>query len=312
VSVDISIVVVNYRSADLTVRALEAAARSAAPYAVEEIVVDSASGGDEESRLRAGRPGAVLLIRPENRGFAAGNNAGIAVAQGRYLLLLNPDAFPKDRAVAQLAAHLDRHPDVGLAAPRLVFSDGRRQDSAYKRFPNHLTLLVDYCAPLAHLLARTPWDPHRVWHRRLLNGPRSVAHATGAALLVRVEAVADAGPLDEGFFLYYEETEWQRRIAEAGWRRDVVPAATVVHLGGGSSGGFPLASPHYLASVRRYFGASRSTGAIMWIGSALSALTLGAAVRLGVRNPAIVAQAHGYRRVLQRLRAERRHRASAA
>ncbi len=297
---DVSIVVVNFRSAELTLRALADAAAAAGGLALQEIVVDNGSGAEEVARLRAARPEAEVVALADNRGFAAGNNAGIARATGRHLLLLNPDAFCQGDALARLATHLDGHPRTGVAAPRLVFGDGARQDNAYRRFPNHWTLLVDYCAPLAQVLARTPWDPHRVPARRYGAGapPLAVAHVTGAALLVRAQAAETAGPLDEGFFLYYEETEWQRRIGAAGWRVEVLPDAVVTHLGGGSTGTFPLASPHYLDSVARYFGDSRRSRAIVAAGSVVSWLALTAAVRLGLGNDMVAFQARGYREVL--------------
>jgi N-acetylglucosaminyl-diphospho-decaprenol L-rhamnosyltransferase len=303
VAPDVSIVVVSFRSVELTLRALEDAAASAGGLALEEIVVDNGSGAEEVARLRAARPGAEV-VAADNRGFAAGNNAGIARATGRHLLLLNPDAFCQGDALARLTAHLDAHPRTGVVAPRLVFGDGARQDNAYRRFPNHWTLLVDYCAPLAQLLARTPWDPHRVPARRYAAGapPLAVAHVTGAALLVRAEVAAEVGPLDEGFFLYYEETEWQRRIGAAGWVVEVLPDAVVTHLGGASTGSFPLASPHYLDSVARYFGDSRRSRAIVALGSVVSWLSLSAAVRLGLGNDMVAFQARGYRDVLGALR----------
>jgi N-acetylglucosaminyl-diphospho-decaprenol L-rhamnosyltransferase len=304
---DVSVVVVNFHSADLTLRALADAAASAGSLTLQEIVADNGSGAGEVERLRRGRPSAEVVALADNGGFAAGNNAAIARADGRHVLLLNPDAFCREDAVQRLVEHLDTHPNTGVAAPRLVFDDGGRQDNAYRRFPNHWTLLIDYCAPRAQVLARTPWDPHRVPAARYAAGatPLRVAHATGAALLVRAEAAAAAGPLDEGFFLYYEETEWQRRITAAGWAVDIVPAADVVHLGGGSSGNFPLASPHYLDSVARYFAGSRRSRAIIAAGSLTSWLVLSAGVRLGLGNDRVAFQARGYREVLHELRRRR-------
>lgn len=118
--------------------------------------------------------------------------------------------------------------------------------------------------------------------RSELKEPRPIAHAIGAALLVRAEAARDAGPLDEGFFLYLEETEWQQRIARAGWGRNVVPSARFVHLGGGSSSAHPLASPHYLQSVRRYYRRPRAAMAVIRIAGTISWLSLRLAIRLGL------------------------------
>jgi N-acetylglucosaminyl-diphospho-decaprenol L-rhamnosyltransferase len=278
---DVSVIVVNYRSAQLTLRALADARRSAGALSVEEIVVDGASGGDEVELLRTQRPQATVLALAENRGFAAGNNAGIARARGRYLLLLNPDAFAQGDAVAALVRHLEREPVAGLAAPLLLNPDGSPQDNAHKRFPNLATLFVDFCAPLAFLVRGGLLDPHNISRRRL-RAPRAIAHAIGAVLLVRAQAAHDTGPLDEGYFLYLEETDWQRRMAAAGWRRDVVPGAHFEHLGGGSSSSSPLASPHYLESVRRYYPHPRAAMATIRLAGTISLLSLRAAHTLGL------------------------------
>jgi N-acetylglucosaminyl-diphospho-decaprenol L-rhamnosyltransferase len=277
---DLSVIVVNYRSAELTARALQEAARSAGGLVVEEIVADAGSPAEDLELLHERRPAARILELGVNRGFAAGNNAALAQARGRHLLLLNPDAFAQGDAVAALVRHLDDHPSVGLLAPLLLNEDGSPQDNVHRRFPNLLTLFVDFCAPLAFLIRGGALDPHHVPRRRL-TGPQPIAHAIGAVLAVRAEAATATGPLDEGFFLYLEETEWQRRMARAGWRREVLPAARFVHLGGASSESFALASPHYLASVRRYYPSPKLALAVIWLAALISFVALRLVTALG-------------------------------
>jgi N-acetylglucosaminyl-diphospho-decaprenol L-rhamnosyltransferase len=302
---DVSVIVVNYRSAELTLKALSDARNSAGDLDIEEIIVDGASGEVEVELLRASRPGATVVALPENRGFAAGNNAGIARAHGRHLLLLNPDAFAHDGAVGTLVAHLDRNPASGLAAPLLFNADGSVQDNVYKRFPNLLTLFVDFCAPVAFLLRGRRMDPHNV-ARKQLHQPTEIAHAIGAVLLVRATAAREAGPLDEGFFLYLEETEWQKRIAEAGWRREAVPAARFTHVGGASSAGsFPLASPHYLDSVRRYYPRARAAMATIRVAATISLLSLRMAAALGLGSERTHELEPAFAELLELLRRDR-------
>lgn len=298
---DVSVVVVNYRSAELTVRALEAAAGAAGGLALEEIVADADSPPEELELLRSRRPRARILELRANRGFAAGNNAAIAVAGGRYLLLLNPDAFAREEAVVRMAEHLDGHPATGLLAPLLLNEDGSPQDNVHRRFPSLLTLFVDFCAPVAFLVRGGALDPHHIPRSRL-TGPQRIAHATGAALMVRARAAAAAGPLDEGFFMYLEETEWQRRMARAGWGREVLPDARFVHLGGGSSGGHALASPHYLASIRRYYAHPRLALAVVAVASAISLLSLRLVGLLGAGSPRTRGLADAFAAVLRQLR----------
>jgi N-acetylglucosaminyl-diphospho-decaprenol L-rhamnosyltransferase len=278
---DLSVIVVNYRSAELSVRALEQAAASAGALVLEEIVVDADSPPEDLALLRERRPQARIVELRANRGFATGCNAGIAQAHGRHLLLLNSDAFAEANALETLVGHLDANPHVGLVAPLLLNEDGSPQDNVHRRFPNLLTLFVDFCAPLAFLIRGGPLDLHHIPRHQLIE-PQPIAHAIGAVLAVRAEAAAATGPLDEGFFLYLEETDWQRRMAAAGWQREVHPGARFVHLGGASSGGFPLASPHYLASVRRYYPHPALALAVIWVAALISFSTLRVLTALGV------------------------------
>lgn len=246
---DLSIVVVDYQTPDLAVRAVADARASVGDLTVEEILVDNGSG--DAKLLRAQRPEATVLELTENRGFGAGVNAGLAAVRGRHALVLNPDAFCHGDAAARLVAYLDAHPRAAIAAPKLLHPDGTQQLNAYRRFPSTLTVFVDYCFPLSALLYGGPLHPY-VLPRSAYAKPRPVAHVMGAALAVRMAAVADAGGLDEAFFLYLEETDWQRRIAAAGWEVHLVPGAVATHLGGASVGDYSFASEHFVASLERY------------------------------------------------------------
>ncbi len=230
--------IVNFRSAELTLRCLDAVGDEVA----ERVVVDNASGDGSVERLRAA--GVEVVARASNDGFAAGVNAGFAATSAPVVVVLNPDTEPRPGAIARLVARLDERPRVGLAAPRLVFGDGRPQPSAYKRFPGLGILFLELCTPLGYLLVHLPrLDPYRGTPAR---------HVLGAAMAIRRAAYDDAGPFDEGFFLYLEETDWQRRAHERGWTVEVVDDAEVVHLvrGGGEAADAP--SPHFVRSARRY------------------------------------------------------------
>jgi GT2 family glycosyltransferase len=153
------------------------------------------------------------------------------------------------------------------------------QANLYRRFPTLATLFVEFCFPLALIavaLRTRLADPARA-----SGGWLPIAHAIGAVLLVRAEAAAATGPLDERFFLYLEETEWQRRMAAEGWRRDGVPSARFVHLGGGSSSAPTLASPHYLDSARLFFRGGRTAEGVIAVAAVTSWVWLKASRVLG-------------------------------
>jgi GT2 family glycosyltransferase len=276
-----AIVVVNYRSAELT-EACVRAALADAPATV--VVVDNASGDGSPERLRRALPEATVVERDRNDGFAAGVNAGFAATTEPVVVVLNPDTEPRPGALRMLVEHLDATAEAGVAAPRLVHADGTLQPSAYRRAPGLAILALELCLPLGQLVQRVPrLDPYRVpparWRRGL-----PVAHVTGAALAIRRAAYDAAGPLDEGFFLYLEETEWQERVRRAGYRIELVPEAEVVHLvrGGGDEALAP--SPYFLASMRRYLrGRGHRDGVITAVIDVSLALS-----RLATRAEAVV------------------------
>jgi N-acetylglucosaminyl-diphospho-decaprenol L-rhamnosyltransferase len=275
--VDAALVIVNYRSAELTARCVDLARASARGVRLEPVVVDNASGDRSPARLRALHPGLNVLEQPANGGFAAGVNTGFAASSAPFVVLLNPDTEPRPGALARLVEHLRAHPRVGVAAPLLLHPDGGFQHSAHRRFPSLLTLFVDFCVPLGLLIGRRPdLHPHELTREETERGG-PVAHVNGSALAVRREAYLDAGPFDEGFFMYLEETEWQQRLRGAGWTVEVVPQAEVVHRG---RTGAPLSSIAriYLDSIFRYMRKQghreRSVRAVLAAASALSLLAL--------------------------------------
>jgi N-acetylglucosaminyl-diphospho-decaprenol L-rhamnosyltransferase len=242
---EFAVVIVNYRSASLARRCAELAS---AEGPAEVLVVDNASQDGSVEALRAA--GLQVLARPDNDGFAAGVNAGFAHTTAPYVVVLNPDCEPRSGSLRKLVTHLEQHPAAGVAAPRLLNADGSPQPSAYRRQPGLVTIATELCVPFGLLLEHIPrLDTYRL--RDWSHGSR-VAHVIGAALAVRREAHAASGGLDESFFLYLEETEWQGRVRRAGFTIELVPEAEVVHLvrGGGEAALAP--SPHYVASARRY------------------------------------------------------------
>ncbi len=246
---NLAVVIVNFRTPDLVSECLEAAAPSGPS---EVVVVDNASGDGSAQALRERHSKATIVERSANDGFAAGVNSGFAATTAPVVAVLNPDVRMRSGALQALTEHLTEHPAAGIAAPRLVYPDGTLQPSAYRRFPGLATFFMELALPLGWVLQRLPaLDPYRVPPSRWRRGER-VAHVTGAALAIRRVAYDAAGPLDEGFFLYLEETEWQQRVRAAGFTVELVPDAEAVHLvrGGGEAALAP--SPHFLVSLRRY------------------------------------------------------------
>lgn len=225
---DVSVVVVTYDALPWLERCLESVCGE------EVVVVDNGSSDGTVDVVRERFPEVVLLER-ENRGLAAGWNAGIEAASGRWLLLLNADAWLTEGSLERLLAFGDSRPDAGMVGPRLLNLDGTLQRSV-RGFPTLWRLATEYLF-LRKLAPRS----------RLLNGfyaggfghdeVREAEFVMGACMLVRRDAIEQVGPLDESFFLFSEETDWAYRFRRAGWKVLFFPGAECVHVGGASHGG---------------------------------------------------------------------------
>jgi N-acetylglucosaminyl-diphospho-decaprenol L-rhamnosyltransferase len=234
------------------------------------IVVDNASPDDSAAAV-AGLP--VQVIRSaRNGGFAYGCNLGIAAGDSEFVLLLNPDARLDPEGVTALIEALEADPQLGGAGPRLLDDDGGVAWSQ-RRFPRlrstfSQALFLQRLAPLAS------------WSDELIRDPGAYTRAgrpdwlSGACLLLRREALEAIGPMDEGFFLYSEETDLFRRFAAAGWGAAYVPGATAHHQGGVSA---PRSTTkrHWAQSRVRYARKHHGpiVGALEAFGVALGALT---------------------------------------
>jgi GT2 family glycosyltransferase len=225
---DIAVVVVTFDAMPWVERCL------ASVRGNEVIVVDHGST-DGTLELVHERFPEVQLVEQGNRGMGAGNNTGMRLAQGRYALLLNSDAWAAGDAVERLAAYLDAHPRVAVAGPRLANPDGSLQRSV-RGFPTLWRLATEYFF-LRKLAPRT--DALNGFYGGGFDYDASgeVETLYGAALMVRREAADAVGLFDESFFMFSEETDWTYRLHQAGWEVAFVADAEVVHVGGASHGG---------------------------------------------------------------------------
>ncbi|HEY0604256.1 MAG TPA: glycosyltransferase family 2 protein, partial [Herpetosiphonaceae bacterium] len=237
---DLSIIIVAYNSPDLLQATLESLARHTLGISYELIVVDNspAPGIALPDHLAA----QLQLIRnPQNAGFAAANNLGLRLSQGRYIALLNPDTLLHDDALSALVRWLDAHPDVGAVGPQLLQSDGLPQPYSHGSAPTPGYLIRRI---LSHLCGGYLHD----WAG---SQPKPADWVAGTCMIVRRSAFEAVGGLDERFFLYFEDVDWGWRLRRAGWPVVFVPGVTITHIGGGSIG--PHARRHYDRSLVRLY-----------------------------------------------------------
>jgi N-acetylglucosaminyl-diphospho-decaprenol L-rhamnosyltransferase len=223
----ISIVIVAYNSGEFLRRCLAAVGSGHG----EVVVVDNGSAeGEPELTGEAVR----LIKRSGNDGFGTAANAGVAATSGRWVLLLNPDAWPIEDGVERLLEFAESRPGLGAAGPCLFDASGQPQRSTIRPPLG--------AAPLAAWVAfpRAVTGLYGAWRRATSVVRRKRVRPTeflqGSALLVRRDAFEQVGGFDESFFMYGEDADLCARLRGAGWEGEFCPAARFVHVGGGSTG----------------------------------------------------------------------------
>jgi GT2 family glycosyltransferase len=227
---DLSVIVVTHNGCEMALTTLRSARANLGDISAEWLVADSGSTDGTPEAIERAFPD-VTVFRAANRGFAAGNNVALPHARGRYVLLLNPDVEIDEGTLADVVAALDERPEVGIASVLQRGSDGRLLPSI-RRFPTPARDLGEALGAARLSLLRRMQELDDEYER--YTQERSVDWLVGAFLIARREAVADVGPMDEGFFLYSEEIDWCHRFRQCGWDVRHFPFAAVIHHGGDS------------------------------------------------------------------------------
>ena len=259
----VAVVIVNYRTAELTLDCVAALAGERATMPdLRVVVVDGGSGDGSAEMMRTGLAAhdwVELLALDLNGGFGWANNQGILhlLQSGNppdFIHLLNPDCVIERGAVAALHAELIAHPGCAAAGSQLINPDGTKSGSAF-RFPSVAREFFRGCQ--MNRIGRMFGVAEGVIFSDI---PVVAEWATGASVMLRVEALRRVGLFDTGFFLYFEEVELMHRLTRAGWTIRFVPDSRVMHIGGAATGVTEgelqnrSGVPDYLfASRRRFF-----------------------------------------------------------
>jgi N-acetylglucosaminyl-diphospho-decaprenol L-rhamnosyltransferase len=268
---DLGIIIVNYNTCALLRDCLHSVYTSQGGLSLAVCVVDNASRDGSAEMVCREFPQAYLIANLDNAGYPQGNNqglryfgyeddsagtAGARPAAGsykvagmnarlglpvavdeipRYALLLNPDTVLPPTALADMVAFMDARPQAGVAGPKLVRLDGSLDRACRRSFPTPTTSLY-------HLLKLDRIFPHSARFGRYdltyldPDVLTEVDAVVGAFMLVRQEAIRDAGLLDETFFMYGEDLDWAKRIKDCGWQVWYNPTVTVLHIKEAASG----------------------------------------------------------------------------
>jgi len=228
--VDVSVVIVNWNARDYLrgcIRSITEETR----LRTQIIVVDNASGDGSADMVRSEFPTVQLIANSMNRGFAAANNQGLRVAEGCWLLLLNPDTVVLDGAIDKTIAFAQSRPKAGVIGCRVMESPVTVQRTCFA-YPSPWNLFLTESGlsrlfPKSRIFGR----PQIGWWDR--DSEREVDVVSGMFMLVRREAMEQVGMMDEDYFVYAEEADWCFRFSRAGWRCLFAPVASILHLEGG-------------------------------------------------------------------------------
>lgn len=229
----LAVAIVSYETRAALERCLTAL-RAALPEGSDVVVVDNASTDGSPELVRRNHPWARLIALEENRGFAAGVNAGLGATDAPWTLVLNPDIEVTRDGLDRLLATAAGAPGAAGVAPLLVGPDGRPQTWLYRRFPGRAQILL-FWTLLAPFARRMP-ALRRRWleHDLRGTGPVPVDQLPGGAMLLRRAAIERVGPFDEGYFVWFEDVDWAWRARGAGYTLLVDTEARFRHEGGAS------------------------------------------------------------------------------
>ncbi|GAB4543258.1 MAG: glycosyltransferase family 2 protein [Anaerolineae bacterium] len=287
---DLAIIIVNFNTRDYLRNCLTSIYNSRGDFTFEVCVVDNASSDGSADMVRAEYPKTRLIESPVNGGFSYANNLGLraygfglaadqvpggassqhlsAWGDGaqlpRYVLLLNPDTVLPPDGLAMMLEFMVEHPEAGVAGPRLVLEDGTLDLACRRSFPTPEVATYR----MMGLSKLFPGHPRFGRYNLTYLDPDQVAQVdsvVGAFMLVRREAVQQAGLLDEDFFMYGEDLDWAYRITQAGWKVYYNPAVTVLHVKRAASRHSPRAAREFYRAMRIFYDKHYARSTPFWL-----------------------------------------------
>jgi GT2 family glycosyltransferase len=222
---------VSYNTRELTVQSITTLIQNCS-FPLEIIVVDNASTDKTVETVRNTFPDVKLIENQQNVGFGMANNQGFELAKNDLVLLLNTDAFIRQGCVEKLVHTIHSDANIGVVGPKILNKDGTLQPSVHP-FPGPLRAVLEYWWLERLFPAGTRLGSYRNWSYAVQS---DVPWLIGACMLVRKSVIDETAGFSKEFFMYAEETDWQKRISDCEWRIVFTPMAECIHLGGASGG----------------------------------------------------------------------------
>jgi len=256
---DLGIVIVSYNTRELLRTCLKAVYASEGDFSYQVCVVDNGSVDGSAEMVATDFPQVRLIANGDNPGYPVANNQGLRAfgypegsESPRFALLLNPDTELPPRALEEMLQFMEKHCDAGVAGPRLVLEDGSLDLACRRSFPSPEVSFYR----LAGLSRLFPGHRRFGQYNLTYLDPDEVAEVdsvVGAFMLLRREAIQDAGLLDEHFFMYGEDLDWCYRIKARGWRVYYNSEVTVLHIKRAASRNSPRAAVEFWRAMRIFY-----------------------------------------------------------
>lgn len=283
----ISVIIVNFNAGHFLSDCVRSVLASTVP--IEAIVVDNRSTDDSMDILRRDFPDEnrlKIIENQENLGFAKANNIALPVAQGDYLLFLNPDCLIRPDTLSRMLTVMEQHPQTGMAGCLILNPDGSEQSGCRRAVPTpwrtfvRLTRLYKFSKYHPKLNSFIQTDVP------LPTEPVGIEAISGAFMLVRRSALEKVGPLDEGYFMHCEDLDWCMRFRQAGFQILFVPDVEILHVGGVCSAPRPALVEYYkhrgmVRFYRKFFRHQYPAG-FMWL------VMAGIGIRYFIRSLAVM------------------------
>ncbi|HRN96364.1 MAG TPA: glycosyltransferase family 2 protein [Candidatus Levybacteria bacterium] len=233
---DLSIIVVSYNTADITVAAVESVLTTVKDHSYEVIVVDNASHDDSVKKLQSIKSEKVQVIaNNDNVGFAKGNNIGVKKSSGRYVLFLNSDTVVHEKTLDYMIKYMGQHEKVGAASCKLNTPDGGIDYASHRGFPTPWNSFA-YFSGLSKVFPKIPLFSGYTQSWKDMSKTHEVDAITGAFMFVRREAGEQVKWWDEDYFFNGEDLDFCYKLREKGWKIMYIPEYSILHYNGMSGG----------------------------------------------------------------------------
>lgn len=223
---DLSIIIVNYKTKDKTLRSLEAISKSDLSGVTREIiVVDNNSGDELERPIKEQYPYVKFIQTGENLGMGEGNNVGIKASKGEYIMVLNPDVYVEPDSIKKLYLYIKNRKDVGIVAPKLLNSDGSLQCSCFRDYKlltplYRRTFLGNFKKNHLDNFVMKDYDRKQV---------KEVDWIMGSCFVVRKDVINKVGGFSQRYFMYFEDTDLCKKIRKENFKVIYNPDIQVIH-----------------------------------------------------------------------------------